>query len=280
MTINNQDLTLFRHQAQHPKTSDREIDRFEWTRQTRFQAMRKETQDITLTTREGDTVTIDASSLMQASYIGFDYSQKVKDGIQSAQMEKMTLASKNSFSMTVQGDLSEEEQQDIRDVVDKLNDAMKKLVNGDVQGLASMVPGLLDDAETLSGLQAMLKFEQRVSVEQQTRTMMQWQGAGPKPEFSPRDPESQQSQNPDNPFASGKNLIAKIAGKMMEMLDSSKVESDKLTEPVKNYFAQLLKSFQAEAGENSPVSQFVQQLGDEMARWRETPKTGDTPLPA
>jgi hypothetical protein len=229
-------------QEQGVMNPDRQMVNYKSMQQFRFNALRKESQDITLYTEEGDKVTISAFSRFQASYMAFDYSGSVKGKTVSLEMEKLMTSSKHAFQMTVAGDLSEEEREDIEKVLGELDTIMKDLVAGDLEGIMKRAPGIIDDAETIAGLEAVLQFEQRVSMEQRMVTQVTGEGK----------------------TLPGSGIIAKITDQLMEIIEESKVETAKLKEHMEDYFSQLLDKMALEDVKKGPMSQLVEQLREEL----------------
>lgn len=236
----------------------RDITGYESYRQTRFDAFRKETQDITLTTEEGDKVTISALDTFKADYMAFDYSGLLNRQAAAVEAEELNVSSKHAFSMTVEGDLNEEERADIEKVLSRLDGIMTDLVSGDLESVMADTPGIIDDTETISGLNAVLRFHERVSVEQRTVTRMTG--------------ESQPAEGFNGPplappvgkgfFDSG--LIAVITDKLMDIMESSAVDMDKLQGPVQGYFSNLLDQLRMESGEGNMLTGLVEQLSSSL----------------
>jgi hypothetical protein len=237
----------------------RDITGYESYQQTRFNAFRKETQDITITTEEGDKITISALGTFRADYMAFDYSGSLTRQAAAAETEKMNVSSKHAFSMTVEGDLNEEEQADIEKVLSRLDEIMTDLVSGDLESVMSVAPGIIDDTETLSGLNAVLQFNERVSVEQRTVTRMTGQslpgqGGGKLPAGS----------SGKGLFDTG--LIAVITDKLIDIMESSTVNLDKLKGPVQGYLSNLLDQLRMERGERDMLTGLVEQLDTALNR--------------
>ncbi len=244
---------------------DEEIGDYKTTQQTRLNAFRQETQDIKLTTEEGDTVTISSLSQFQASYLSFDYSAQLKDKSLSLEAEKLKMSSKNGFQISVDGDLNEEEKEDIAQVLGQLDEIMEDLVSGDLDEVMKGALGLIDDTDTITGLDAVLRFEQRVSMEQ--RTVTQLSGNGPlRPPHPPRGEHPSPDKNGGNNFFSGSSLAAKISGQLMEIIEQSAVEPQDLKGPVDKLFKGFLEklSFDPHSPETNLKSQLVDQIRSDL----------------
>jgi hypothetical protein len=226
---------------------DEEFSGYKTAEQLRFNATRKETQDITLTTKEGDVINISSLNQFQASYMSFDYSAELKDKSLSIEAEKFKLSTQNAFSISVEGDLNEEEKEDIAKILDDLDGIMADLSAGNIGDILNESLGILDGTETISSLDAVLKFRQQVSVEQRTMTQISGRGPLPPHPHHPGNP-SEMAGGPPKPL-SLTDVIAKISDKLMEIIDKSNLESaenaensaEKIKERVKELFADLIE---------------------------------------
>ncbi|MCP4157085.1 MAG: hypothetical protein GY757_55745 [bacterium] len=266
------------HDQQQPAGAEQEgvTEKFKSYRQLKLNAFQKETQDITLTTEEGDKVTISSLSEVKSQYMAFDYTSQLKGASESAQGEKFSASSKNAFQISVEGDLNEEELEDIKSVVGQLDDIMQDLVSGDLDEAMSDALGILDDTETITSLNATLQFQQRVSMEQ--RSVSQLSRTGSPGPFIPRDGENQgrpgnlQHPSQGGPLNSGgfggfdsfSNIVAEITGKMMDIIEKSDAEPIDLKEPINKMFSGILEQLAADSPENDLKSKLVEQLNSEL----------------
>lgn len=243
--MDQQDLPFFREQMLKD-FQGQNINDYQSYQQFRLSAAGKETQDITITTEEGDKVTISALDSFKADYMAFDYSEQLNGQMASLEAEKLNASSKHTFTMSIEGDLNAEEQKDIEKVLSSLDDIMKDLVSGDLENVMNEAVGIIDDTETISGLNAVLQFHQSISMEQRTMT-----------------------QTTGNSLPAGKslldsNLIATITDKLMDIINQSNVGTDQLKEPVEGYFSQLLDKLGMENGETDPLTQMMNQLNTQL----------------
>ncbi len=243
--IDQQELPFFKEQMMKD-FQNQNVNDYQSYQQLRFNASRKETQDITITTEEGDKVTISSLDTLKADYMAFDYSEQLNNQTASLEAEKLNVSSKHAFKMTVEGDLNTEEQKDIENILSQLDGIMKDLVSGDLDAVMEEALGIIDDNETISGLNATLKFHQRISMSQ--RTMTQTTG---------------DSLPAGKPLLDS-NFIATITDKLMDIINQSTVGTEKLKEPVNGYFSQLLDKLGTENEETDPLTKMINQLNTEL----------------
>lgn len=219
-----------------------EAVRRESAEQMKFHAYRRETQDVTLTTDEGDVVTISSLLQFQADYMSFDYSGMVKENGKtnalSIEAEGFKVATKNAFEITVQGDLNEQEKEDIAGVLKKLDDIMTDLVSGDLDEVVKEAVGLIDGADSISSLEAVLEFHQRVSMERSMMTQVAGPTGSMHPPPPPRPPMPEGgADGMKSLYETASGIVAKITGQMMEILEQSGTAPEKLENPLKQLFA-------------------------------------------
>lgn len=258
--------------AKHPaqnRPGETGVERYD---QFRFQANREESQDITLTTQEGDVVTISALTQIQADYMAFDYTGQVKGESRSMNFQGLKAEATDAFKMTVQGDLNAEEQEDIEKVLGKLGGIMDDLVSGDLESVMKEAVGVLDDTDTISQLNATLQFHQQVSMEQKTLIRgprLDHPGNG-RPPMGP--PPGHAGLN--GLLESANNIIAKITDQLTEIIESSDVENGKLKEPVDKLFARFMEKLNTGEPVDQLKSGLVEQIQSNLLE-----KMGETAQP-
>jgi precorrin-6B methylase 1 len=250
-TIIDQGSTLLQEQM----PPEKEIINYKSSQQLRLSAMHKQTQDITLYTEEGDKVTISSLSQFQARYMMFDYSALVKEKAVSFQAEKLNASGKNAFQITVEGDLNQEEQDDIEKVMQRLDTLMQDLISGDLEGLMERAASIIDDTDSITGLDAVLQFEQRLAMEQRSITRLTHPGNG---RYHPHQPGTGSLyKNPNELFS---KFAAKITGQLTEMIEESKIEAADLKEPVNRLFSDILAKLSPGTPGDMLKSQLVEQV--------------------
>jgi hypothetical protein len=215
------------------------ISSYKSTQRLILESLKKETQDITLTTKEGDTVMISAFSQTKSSYMGFDYTELVKGKMSSAKTETGSASTENEFEMTVKGDLNEEEMADIKKIIGQLDQIMNDLVSGDMKSVIPRAMGVIDNTDTISGLSAVLKYEQKVSVEQSLSTRV----------------------TGDNLLS---EVVAKITDQIKEVIDKSKVDPEKLKKPIQNMFAEMMDKLSAKTQQDTMKSRLLEQVSSSL----------------
>jgi len=246
------------------KSTDRDDDmsRYQSTQRLSFNASRQETQDIKLTTEEGDIVTISSLNQFQASYLSYDYTGSIKDQqALSLDSENLNTSSENAFNISVQGDLNEEEKADIARVLQEMDGIMKDLVDGDFDQIMKSTMSLMDETDTITGIDAVLKFHQQTTLEQ--RTVTQYQGSGSRPGLFDQ---GQDNVSASAMLKSASSYVAKISNQILELIEQSSVDSDKLEQPVNSLFANFMNQMSLDPSDPDSAlkSQLVEQIQDNV----------------
>src|SRR5258706_12358136 len=132
-------------------------------RLSQAQAETHSSADFTFLTAEGDKVTLSADSLAQASYTRYDARGTLQGQRGKAQSESLTLTSAQHSAITLYGDLSPEELQDIQEIVQKVTQLASDVFAGKNTGALDEALGF-DDFTTLQSFEATLEYSQSLSL--------------------------------------------------------------------------------------------------------------------
>ena len=126
--------------------------------------------DLNLVTEEGDTVTLSMDAQVSALYLNSTSVSMEDDGdYRYSRSELSAGSSQYDFSLTIEGDFSDEEQREIRKVIKILSTMMDHLVAGNTRPDAAAV-NQLSGLDTIAGLDAHMSYERQVLVARQTET--------------------------------------------------------------------------------------------------------------
>jgi hypothetical protein len=122
---------------------------------------------LVIETSEGDLVTLSASSFSELDAFMYDSAGVVRTeagtALYSEQQRGITLASGQSFSFTVEGDLNKEELKDIESILKGLDGVISEMRQGDM-GDALKEAMKLGDYDTVSSYAADITYERSVEV--------------------------------------------------------------------------------------------------------------------
>ena len=120
--------------------------------------------DLTLVTGDGDRVTLSSSTDRQASFEVYNSSGAINGTSTSAHMESFSLSSGRSMSISVEGELSEQEMADIALVASSVDKMATKFFSGDVdEALASVLDAGATGSGTISSISASMSHTRSFS---------------------------------------------------------------------------------------------------------------------
>ena len=133
------------------------------TQASLLSASSRKSTDISLATAEGDKVTISAKSALHASFIGYDYRGRLNGNEVNLSGRSLQVSAENSFAISVEGDLSEEELADIEKLVAKIEKLGADFFS---QPLGDSLTQTLDlgDLDSISSFAANLRHEQQLTI--------------------------------------------------------------------------------------------------------------------
>ncbi len=126
----------------------------------------RQSTDLTITTDEGDTVTLSLASAEEIN-AGIYRSGAYVDGHATySQTAFFETSSSRSMGIEVNGDLNEEELEDIREAVKAIASMIDDFLTGDLQEMAKDGE-LLKEMDTISSLDAAFSYERQILVGEQ-----------------------------------------------------------------------------------------------------------------
>ncbi|MBF0301890.1 MAG: hypothetical protein HQK73_02525 [Desulfamplus sp.] len=136
-------------------------------RREALQASQNKNLELSLTTKEGDTVTLSAGSFTEFSALSYDKSGRISNGTGNASASissrEMTLASGSQFTFSVKGSLSEQEMDDIEGLVKSLDEIINKMATGDMDDAMSKALEMQEGYDSISGFEADLTYSSSYS---------------------------------------------------------------------------------------------------------------------
>ena len=130
---------------------------------------RSQETDLTIVTKEGDYVTISADSDFQLEFNTYDRTGQMTGGTSRLHYEALSLDSRQEFSVSVKGDLSEQETKDILKVLQSMDGFMNDLQSGRLDQAVTRTDRF-GNLGSLSSIDATLQVEQGLSLESATMT--------------------------------------------------------------------------------------------------------------
>lgn len=206
--------------------------------------------DLNLVTEEGDKVTLSMDVQASALYLDSTFVSTADDGdYRYSRSELAAGSSQYDVSLTIEGDLNEEEQREIRKVIKTLSKMMDQLAVGNVQpdvATANKLAGL----DTIAGLDAHLSYERQVVVARQTEATAVYDRTG---ELTNTTSETKGHQFPRLPE---KARADEMANEMARHFRKAKAPWAHKMKAVERLFETRRKSAAVETNENNAMNIF------------------------
>ena len=195
---------------------------------TNLSSYQQKNADITIVTADGDRVTLSADSERQASYLTYNCLARGVDAMAQFQGKRYSVEVNRELSITIEGNLSKEELQDIQKAIKTIDKIMQQVLLGNTENALAMTHDV-SSMESISGFSASLEIENAVSFEQ--RTMVETQTSFPEPA----------NEIESGLDAQSHDRFSRVTDKMMEALKHQGFKSRKLIRPLNKYFSKLFQ---------------------------------------
>jgi ribosomal protein L21E len=139
------------------------------TRANLLNASSRKSTDISLITAEGDKVTISAQSAFRAGFASYDYQGRLSGNEVNLQSRSLEVASENSLTISVEGNLSQDELADIKKLVTKIEKLGSEFFSRPLEDSLSQALQVGNDLDSIASFAAHLHYEQQVSVAQRVQ---------------------------------------------------------------------------------------------------------------
>ena len=224
---------------------------------TRVSESHQENKDITILTADGDRVTISSNQRSHAAYSQYSAVSQQRTYAEFGNMtvdqrryamfrgEEFEFENSRYFSISVDGDLDEQELADIRKAIKAIDKIMTDILyGGDVaKGVGKAIE--LVSLDTISGIAADYGYEEAVSVEKmEVADVSTYNKDGRIETLLPGYHEAADSLE---------NLI----NEMIEILKQSAVKPSKIAKPLNMLFSEILRNLSSNPHRNQPKIDLV-----------------------
>ena len=233
---------------------------------TRLSISESRSKDITIFTDEGDRVTISSKQQNRIQYMTYESlaRRRVSSEYQGRVLTKESLAmskgerfeSENSIriSITVDGDLNEQEQKDIKEALKQIDKVMTNFLHGGDMVNAAPKDMEMEKFDTIAGLEADYRFEKSVILVQTRLKERTTYSGGPNPGTSP-------SARIENALSHIKTLIEELTN----IIKKTEIEPSRFKKPI----LKLISGYRDNPASNDPRDSH----GIRMVDWIETELT-------
>ncbi len=219
-------------------------------------------KEISLTTQDGDKVTISASQegllsysrsneITYEKYSFADNSQGQGTSLFTGeefimkQQEKVEFEYMSDLSITVEGDLNEQELKDIKTALRQIDKIMTNMLygGGDSNEISSSL-SKLDNLESISGVEADYRYEMNVIIERSSLDYAAIDAMYRAPD--------------DIPLATDETaMLNNKIDELIKVIEDSGVDSDKFKGPLKNLFSNYADKAGEGGNENSSIMRLI-----------------------
>ena len=123
--------------------------------------------EITITTVDGDTVTLNTLSLFEKNVTAYSRSSQTDENTYTISAGSAAFSFSSEFSLSVEGQLDKEELRDVSKAIRQVNKIVRRLFSGDMEHALKRAEKL-HKLDSLSGIEALIQASKSVSVTQQT----------------------------------------------------------------------------------------------------------------
>jgi hypothetical protein len=251
----------FFSQNAHEFSTSRHITQTHRARQTHLDA--QASADLTVVTDEGDTVTLSASSALQASHTTYDARGRVQGQRFAAHAANQEFTFADDVAFAVQGDLNAEELADIRSLVGNIEELATDFFSGDFD-FAGLEKLDFEHFDTLAGFNATLAFTRKVSVAQVVETTSN------RPQTSSRP----QTETAARPALAGKRL-GQLIDDLSDATQRLQAVSEKIARNVPTLLDEILSSLAERQQFDAPKRTLATRVAQEVTERLDTPTSSE-----
>jgi len=211
------------------RNSEMKDKQLQTMQQTAFSSRERQNMDLEIVTSEGDVVTLSSNTESNMDYMSYDKTGSNNGGSYKIHGEALSIEVSSGFSLSVNGDLNEEELEEIQMLINDVDSVMGSMVSGNMNDA-------VEQAMKIGGFDTISGFEAELSMEK--TTMFRHQASVAQTQLNDNTSQYANMDKPKNlsgPEASMKNLL----DKMMEKIEESTIEPAKLANPLMDSINQL-----------------------------------------
>ena len=219
---------------------------------TRVSESHREDKDITIFTEDGDRVTITSNEQSQASYSKYsaithqsnytDLDNMTVDQNRYTlfQDERFEFENSRNFSISVDGDLNEQELKDIIKTIKAIDRIMTDILHGGdlTQGVVKAIQ--IVNLDSISGITANYRYENAKTVEKiEAEEVSTYNREGKFEKLLPR-------------FNEDAEYIKNLINEMINIIKDTAVKPSKIIKPLRMLFSEILRNLSAENRQDQP----------------------------
>jgi hypothetical protein len=235
------------------------------TRASLFSASSRKSTDISLVTTEGDKVTISANSALQVGLSSYDYRGRLNGNDASLQGRALQVSSENSFAISVEGDLSKAELQDIQDLVGKIEKLGMEFFSHPLEDSLSQALSVGNDLDSIASFDAHLSFSQQLTPAREFKEETEAPSAPPS-----LDAASLQHISPSSTSSTAPALLSKdvqpFVNKLLQEAHNSQLDPEKVADKLPKFLTKLFHRFAKEFNFDGPKQHLADHIREKTVQ--------------
>jgi hypothetical protein len=223
----------------------------------------QKSMDIALVTAEGDKVTISAKSALQAGIASYDYRGRLNGNDVSLQGRALQVSSENSFALSVEGDLSQDELDDIQTLMGNLEKLGADFFSRPLEDSLAQVLSVGDGLDSIASFDAHLHFSRQVTMAQEVREETATTNTPPSGEFASS---LDKNSNLNTPPPLSPKDVQSFVNKLLKEAQNSQADSEKVADKLPKFLAKLFKRFAKELNFDEPKQRLAHHVCEKVAQ--------------
>lgn len=235
------------------------------TRASVLSASSQKSTDISLLTADGDKVTISANSAFQAGFASYDFRGRLNGHEATLQGRSLNISSSSSFAIAVEGDLSEEELDDIKKLVGNIEKLGEDFFSRPLADSLSQALSVGEDLDSIVSFEARFSFSQQVSVAHEVKQEREAPSATlPSNTASSRN--AAPASTSDTVPALSLKDVQSFVNKLLKETHNSQVEPEKVADKLPQLLTKLFQRFAKEFDFDEPKRHLADKIHEKVSR--------------
>lgn len=221
------------------------------TRASVLSASLQKSTDISLLTADGDKVTISANSAFQAGFASYDFRGRLNGHEATLQGRSLNISASSSFAISVEGDLSKEELDDIKKLVGNIEKLGNDFFSRPLEDSLSQALSVGDDLDSIVSFDARLSFSQQVSLAQEVKQESQAPSAT-LPSNTASSSNVAPASTPGTASALSSKDVQSFVNTLLKEAQGSQVDPEKVADQLPKFLTKLFHKLAKEFDFDAP----------------------------
>ena len=228
-----------------PEFKNLEDKELQTMQQTALSVRERQDMDLEIVTSEGDVVTLSSEKQSNMDYMSYDQKGASKGKSVEMHNKALSIEVSSGFSISVKGDLNEDELKEIQMLIKEVDSVMSSMVSGEMDDAVAK-------AMKIGGFDTISTFEAELSI--QKSTMFQQRSASKMENYASRDSIMDSTTDKPKQLLGADASLKSLLDTMMERIEEAKLEAEKLMNPLMDSIDQLFKHYIADFSDDEDVA--------------------------